>query len=281
MTGATAGAAAGATAPRPAPVPEFESAAQPAPEPAAAPIVEPAAAASGDALDPGPTATGTGGIAAAGVAPAGVAPGAAVPAGLIPGAYLPPSSIHRPEPPPPPVAQMPLAASPAVGAPPPTPESSWVPSQPAPAPATPVAVRAGRPSLLADLPFDAPDTLAEWLVAVGSGGAAISFLLPWISGTVSYDTSWGLASASRLPILGLLAVTAVLGILPNGVAPWVRSGVLGLVGGALQLGIVWPIVAGDFGDAAFGAIVGAAAATVLIVGGIVAVAPRNAAAQPG
>jgi hypothetical protein len=140
---------------------------------------------------------------------------------------------------------------------------------------------AGRASLFADLPFDAPDSVTEWLVAIGSAAAAASFLLPWISGTTSYLTSWGLGAPSRLPILALLVVTAILGILPNRVALWVRAGVLGLIGGSIFLGNIWPIVAGDFGDAAFGAVVGAAAAIVLIVGGILAVAPRKPEADAG
>jgi hypothetical protein len=94
-------------------------------------------------------------------------------------------------------------------------------------------------------------------------------------------TSWGLGTASRLPILALLIATAVLGILPNQVSLWVRAGVLGLLGGSLFLGNIWPIVAGDFGDAAFGAVVGAAAAIILIIGGIFAVAPRRPGADSG
>ena len=215
-------------------------------------------------------------VAPADVAPAEMALGAPVPGALVPGAYLPPSSVHRPEPSPAapaPAAQMPLAASPAVGSPPPGAVSGWVPPHDAPAPVEPIA--AGRASLFADLPFDAPDSATEWLVAVGSTVAAVSFLLPWISGTVSYVTSWGLSSISRLPILVILVMTAVLGILPNRVATWLRSGVLGLTAGSLLLGNIWPIVAGDFGAAAFGAIVAAAAAIVLMVGGILGVAPRR------
>ena len=174
---------------------------------------------------------------------------------------------------------MPLAASPAVGAPSPAPTAGW--ASPAPAAAQRPPLTPGRASLFADLPFDAPDSLTEWLVAIGSSVSAVSFLLPWISGTTTYVTSWGLGSASRLPILVLLVITAVLGILPNRVAPWVRSGVLGLISGSLFLGNVWPIVAGDYGPAAFGAIVAAAAAIVLIAGGILAVAPRRDASLPG
>jgi hypothetical protein len=169
---------------------------------------------------------------------------------------------------------MPLADSPQVGAPSPTPSDDWNPAAPVVTPPPP-PVEAGRASLFADLPFDAPDSLTDWLVALGSVVAAVSFLLPWIPGTINYVTSWGLGTASRLPILLLLVATAVLGILPNRVAPWVRSGVLALLAGSLFLGNIWPIVVGDYGGAAFGAIVAAAAAVILIAGGILGVAPRR------
>ena len=207
--------------------------------------------------------------------PSDARPAGPPPAEPLPGAYVPPSLIQRPMPAPPPV-QMPLATSPSVGAPPPA-TAGWTPPSPIAPPAPPA--QAGRASLFADLPFDAPDSVTEWMVAIGSTAATISFLLPWITGTTNYLTSWGLGSASRLPILALLIATAVLGILPNRVALWVRAGVLGLIGGSVFLGNIWPIVAGDFGDAAFGAVVGAAAAIVLIVGGILAVAPRRPGAD--
>jgi hypothetical protein len=204
------------------------------------------------------------------------------PAGVpLPGAYVPPSTLLN-LPPAAPAVQMPLAASPAVGAPPRVASPGWTPPSPV-VPTVPPAPpgEAGRASLFADLPFDAPDSVTEWLVAIGSAAAAGSFLLPWISGTTSYLTSWGLGAPSRFPILALLVVTAILGILPNRVALWIRAGVLGLIGGSIFLGNIWPIVAGDFGDAAFGAVVGAAAAIVLIVGGILGVAPRKPGADAG
>jgi len=206
----------------------------------------------------------------AGAVASGIAPG--VP---LAGAYMPPAAAQRPHA----VSQPNYVPAPSLVLPPAS-TSGWNP--PAPPPAAPAAapVQAGRASLFADLPFDAPDSVTEWLVAIGSGVAALSFLLPWISGTTSYMTSWGLGSASRVPILAALVITAVLGILPNRVALWVRAGVLGLIAGSVYLGNIWPIVAGDFGDAAFGAVIGAAAAMVLIVGGILAVAPRKPTAEP-
>ena len=189
--------------------------------------------------------------------------------GVVPGSYLPPSTVYRP------VAHMITAPAPGKWAP----SASPVPTAVAPESPVGATARGGRASLLADLPFDAPDSLAEWLVAAGSAAAALSFLLPWAPGTYSYVTSWGLSSAGRLPILALLVISAALAILPNRVATWVRLGVLGLLGGGLYLGLLWPFVFGDFG-ADFGAVIGAAAAIVLIVGGIVGVAPRRERPNP-
>ncbi len=135
----------------------------------------------------------------------------------------------------------------------------------------------GEAPLFADLPFDAPSTLVGWLVTLGSGLAALSFLLPWAPGIVNYTSSWGLSSIANLPVLAILIATAVLAILPNPIPHWVRSAVLPLIGGSLFAGLLWPYVLGDFG-AEFGSIAGMAAAVVLVVGGILAVAPRTAKA---
>ncbi len=205
------------------------------------------------------------------VAADGLASGGIVPGGFVPSGHLPPSTIHRPAPEAAPAPRMPLAGSPLV-----PPAAMAEPSAAAGSPGA--RTQPGRASLLADLPFDAPDTLAEWLVAVGSGVAAVTFLLPWAPRIVNYTSSWGLASVSHLPVLGLLVTTAVLAILPNRVATWVRSGVLGLISGSLFLGVLWPYVAGDFG-AEFGSIAGSVAALVLIAGGVLAVAPRKGRAD--
>jgi RNA polymerase subunit RPABC4/transcription elongation factor Spt4 len=274
-----------------------EAAVAPSQLPAAAPSAQAAApsapVAAPVAPDPAPVA-----------APAATSFAAGV--GAIAGAYLPPSSVHRPDPGVAPAPRMPLASGPVTAAPdantPPfgaggypagtgngdapypvagyatvgygaaaRPDPDLRPPEPTPAAPSP---RPGRVSLFADLPFDAPDSISEWLVTIGSSVAALSFLLPWAPRVVSYTSSWGLASPSHLPVLALLLVTAVLAILPNRVAVWIRSGVLGLIGGSLFLGVLWPYVVGDFG-AEFGSIVGAAAAIILACGGIVAVAPRR------
>ncbi len=214
----------------------------------------------------------------------GITSGGIVPNPAVPGSYLRPATVYRPSdadtrrP-----TVMPLAgssppmsdASPGVttsgvsdSAEVPTPRRGAAPT------GSPAAPHPGSAPLLADLPFDAPTSPAGWLVALGSGVGALSFLLPWAPNVVGYTSSWGLASPANLPILGLLLATAVLEILPNRVATWVRSGVLGLIGGALFLGLLWPFIVGDFG-ADFGSLVGAGAALVLIAGGILSVAPEH------
>ena len=131
-----------------------------------------------------------------------------------------------------------------------------------------------RAPLLADLPGEAPRTPAGWLVLAGSWIAAMSFLLPWAPGIADYTSSWGFAALANLPILALLIATTVLALLPNRIPTWIRSGVLGLAGGSVFLGILWPYVVGDFGSA-FGSLIGAVASLVLIAGGVMSVVPRS------
>lgn len=245
----------------------------------------------------------------------GLASGGIVPPLKLPGSYLSPSAVHQgsapvaraPESSPaavptapiavPLAGTMPLAGTPepatngpgmaAGGAAFPRPKSSTsADNSPAqgqrsvslPGPGgSPTAARPGEAPLFADLPFDAPNSLSGWLVMVGSAVAAFSFLLPWAPGIVDYTSSWGLSSLANLPILAILVAIVILAILPNGVPPWIRAAVMPLIGGSLFLGLLWPYILGDYG-AAFGAIVGAAGAVVLIVGGSVAVAPRAAKA---
>ena len=250
--------------------------------------------------DTAPASTTLETVDAPALAPVAIAPipatgGDSAPA-AVPGAYLPPSTVHRPVPSPAtsyaPVQATTHAPVQATSYAPPAPTArtgagsgapapstgSWMPPTTAASPVAatlpPVAPVPGRASLFADLPFDTPDSLAEWLVAAGSIASAVSFLLPWAPNIVTYTSSWGLSSASRVPVLAILMVAAVLAVLPNRVATWVRLGVLGLIGGSLYLGILWPYVFGDFG-AEFGSVIGAAGAIVLLVGGIVGVAPHR------
>ncbi|TAK01617.1 MAG: hypothetical protein EPO36_04995 [Chloroflexota bacterium] len=234
--------------------------------------------------------------------------GARTPA--VPGSYLPPSTVHRPG------AAAPGASTPSVAGGPPTwaPSASsvppaatagWIPPAPgavgsagagmaaggsAAGPATgqvaaAASPREGRPtvpgraSILADLPFDAPDELEGWLIALGGGLGIIGFLLPWTaslgSGLEGYFGSWGLGNLSHLPLFAFLVIVTALAVLPNRVATWVRSGVCGMVGGGILFGVVWLYLGSDASQ--LGALLSAVAAVLLIAGGIIAVAPGRTA----
>lgn len=160
---------------------------------------------------------------------------------------------------------------------------------PAASPSLAAAERDPRPSagsapLLGDLSFGAPTSLPGWLVAAGCAAAIAGFLLPWSrmipgQGGFGYLDTWGLASSSRLLVLLLTMVTLALAILPNRAPAWLRTGVAGLVLGGLLLGLVWPYLLD--GASAIGTLAEAAAALLLIVGGLLAVRPeRHAEVEP-
>jgi hypothetical protein len=143
----------------------------------------------------------------------------------------------------------------------------------------------GSAPLLADLPFDAPNSLPGWLIAAGSAAAIAGFLLPWsttipFASGFGYLDTWGLATPSHLLLLLATVATLALAILPNRVAAWLRTGVAGLVLGALLLGIVWPYLLDGFG-AMIGALAEGVAAALLLIGGLLAVRPpRHAEDEP-
>lgn len=117
--------------------------------------------------------------------------------------------------------------------------------------------------------------IAGWFVIVGSSMAILGFLLPWsvtvigASGVGGYFNSWGLASPTHLLVeLGLL-VGLALGIVPNKVPTWVRSGLYGVALGGLLLGLVWPYLVGRLGPDV-GVTVTALGGLALVVGGVVA-----------
>lgn len=143
------------------------------------------------------------------------------------------------------------------------------------------APRPGHASILADLPFDAPDELEGWLVVLGGGTALLGFLLPWrsalSSGFSGYFESWGLGIGTNLPIVVLVIVATVLSIVPNRVADWFRHGVLGMVAGGVLFGLVWLYLSGG-GE--LGAILAAVGAVLLIGGGVVAVSPGRRDVRP-
>ncbi|HSO29016.1 MAG TPA: transposase [Candidatus Sulfomarinibacteraceae bacterium] len=140
----------------------------------------------------------------------------------------------------------------------------------------------GRAPFLADLPFDAPDELEGWLLAIGGGVGILGFLLPWRSsleaGLPGYLGSWGLGISANLPIFVLVVVVAALAVLPNRVAAWVRTGVGGMVVGGLLLGLTWLYLGG--GATEIGAILAAVGGVLLIAGGILAVAPARTGRPP-
>jgi hypothetical protein len=127
----------------------------------------------------------------------------------------------------------------------------------------------GQASLLADLPFDAPETLGGWLVSIGSGLAVVGFLLPWAAraayagNTEGYLGSWGLASPGHWLIFLAALVTFGLSVLPGRLPAWIRDGVLVpiLAGGMLVAGL--PYLIGPI-EAQVGVLVTTAAALLLV-----------------
>ena len=159
-------------------------------------------------------------------------------------------------------------------------------SGPDASPPEPVSRRPWSPPSLA-LDTARANELASWFVIVGATLGLLGFLLPWSrvvigSGTYGdYFASWGLAGPRHVFIvLGLMAMLA-LAVLQTRVPAWVSSGVFGLVGGALLIGMVWPYIIGPLG-ADVGVLVTALGGVALIGGGILAVWSRHhAEAVPG
>jgi hypothetical protein len=129
--------------------------------------------------------------------------------------------------------------------------------------------------------------LATWFIIVGATLGLLGFLLPWSRVVIGsgvygdYFASWGLAGPRHVfVVLGLMAMLA-LAVLQTRVPAWVSSGVLGLVGGALLIGMVWPYLIGPLG-ADVGVLVTALGGVALIAGGSIAVWSRHhAEAVPG
>ena len=118
---------------------------------------------------------------------------------------------------------------------------------------------AGRRSILADLPFDAPDELEGWLVALGGGTGVLGFLLPWRSSFAGRPRGLlrQLGPGHRRPPADLRPG-------PHrrrrwrscrtGSPSWVRTGVCGMIVGGMLLGLVWLYLGG--GATEIGAILG-------------------------
>jgi hypothetical protein len=169
-----------------------------------------------------------------------------------------------------------------------------------PPPSTPVAAAIdprGRPVetstpmalLVAAEPLETPYDASGWLVRGGSLAATISFLLPWGASSVGvvgtgaigygYFDRWALVNAwYLLPMLLALFVFG-LSVVPNRLLPWIRSGVLPLVTGALCLGIAFVYIGGPFGGGPGLAIL-AAASLALVGGGLLAIRPDRHGEPP-
>ena len=182
------------------------------------------------------------------------------------GGYLPPSASFRPAPSAPPVPAAPAAAAT-------TPDRARGPD----------AHRASAIDLLlAGEPFLTPHDPAGWLIRGGAVAAALSFLLPWAAssggvvgtGSIGYGylDRWAIANAWYLLPLLLGLVILGLAVVPNRLALWLRNGVLGLVAGALYLGIVFVYLGGPFGGGPGVTLLGLAA-LMLGAGGLLAVRP--------
>lgn len=178
------------------------------------------------------------------------APIAPDPAPFVPaGAYLPPSAVFAPD------ASAAAAAS----------GSARTPT-----------LRAGSAPLLADLPLDAPDDLAGWVVVAGGGLAAVGFFLPWSTTVIgstaagSYLDSWGFASAMHLPVFGLTLLALALALVPSRLPRWIGAGALPLVLGGLVLGLLWPYAMGPLG-AQLGAWAEIGGAALLVIGGMLSI----------
>jgi hypothetical protein len=134
----------------------------------------------------------------------------------------------------------------------------------------------GRASIFSDLPFDAPESLAGWLVVGGGGLATLSFLLPWVAVLDSYFSAWGLSSLANVLAFLLVLGTTSLSLLPNRLAGWLRHGILGLAVGGFLLGLTWTRLVGATGGQ-IGVVLEAAGALLLVIGGVLAIAQSHGA----
>jgi hypothetical protein len=112
-------------------------------------------------------------------------------------------------------------------------------------------LKPGQAPLLADLPFDAPATLAGWMIAVGSALGAVGFLLPWAdrislapASATGYFASWGLAGPGYGFVFAAAVASAMLALVSTRVPAWVRDRALAPILGGALLGLAWPYLLG-------------------------------------
>jgi hypothetical protein len=128
--------------------------------------------------------------------------------------------------------------------------------------------------------------IAGWFIVVGATMSLLGFLLPWSRVVIGASTiggyfdGWGLASPTHLLVfVGLLGVLA-LALRRGPLAPWISSGILGLVFGGLLLGLAWPYLIGPLGSDV-GLTMTALGAIALLIGGVVTLwATRHVAVEP-
>lgn len=122
-----------------------------------------------------------------------------------------------------------------------------------------------------------------WLAVAGAALSLAGFLLPWSTSVigasgVGYFDRWGFAGPGHPLVALALLVMLTLGILVNPIPTWIRSGIAGLVLGALLFGLTWPYVfALSGGQAGSLAVMGGAA--LLLLAGVVAIATDRHAGQ--
>jgi hypothetical protein len=171
------------------------------------------------------------------------------------------------------------SAAPIPSAPPLSPSATPAARMPAAPPAAierEAELQPGRASIFSDLPFDAPESLAGWLVVGGGGLATLSFLLPWVAVLDSYFSAWGLSSLANVLAFLLVLGTTSLSLLPNRLAGWLRHGILGLAVGGFLLGLTWTRLVGATGGQ-IGVVLEAAGALLLVIGGVLAIAQSHGA----
>jgi len=153
--------------------------------------------------------------------------------------------------------------------------------------ARPRAIKPGEAPLLADLPFEAPDSLAGWLIAAGSGLGAIGFILPWAdrvtlapATATGYFASWGLAGPGYGFVFVAALAVALLATVATPVPGWVRDRVLAPILGGALVGLAWPYLLGPIRPQ-LGVLVATLAAVLLWVGVVLAQRPSRQAMAGG
>jgi hypothetical protein len=112
--------------------------------------------------------------------------------------------------------------------------------QAAPDKTQPQPVVAGRAPMLSDLPFEAPDTPAGWMAAVGTWLVALAFPLPWVSSPLlGWFAAWGFNPTLNVVPFGFALLAAFATITPSRVPLRVRLGYLPLVVGLVAFGMAW------------------------------------------